>query len=467
MDRSSSTSKSSRKPNTGIFRAYDIRGVYPSEICTDDAYLIGKALVAFAKAKTVLVGRDARLSSPALHEAFVRGVTASGADVLDIGLASTDMFYFASSKYPCDVGAMITASHNPKQYNGMKFVRKNAIPILDKEIQELRKIIEGFAPSKTKRIQSIQKKGNIRERKGILKEFIDFTLSIEPLKTIKKLKVVMDTANGMGGMIVPELFKKSQLDIVPMCWEVDGRFPDHEPNPLIAKNRKKWIAKVKEEKADLGIAWDGDTDRVFFCDEKGRFVQGDVITGLLAEMSLKKFPRSAIVYDLRASWFVKDTILRNGGKPVMNRVGHSFIKARMRKEKAKFAGEVTGHYYYDLGNYYAEDSYLAAIQILKLMSSTGKKLSELLAPFFNNYFVTGELNFKNIDKARLFAKIKKAYHDARILELDGITIEYKDWWFNLRASNTEPLVRLNLEAKSQAKMVSKKKEVSAIIGGMV
>ena len=443
--------------DSNIFKAYDIRGIYPSEICADDAYRIGKALVTFPKAKTVLVGRDARISSPALHEMFVKGVTESGADVLDIGLTSTDMFYFASSEYPCDVGVMITASHNPKEYNGMKLVKKKAIPLFGDGLQELRRIIE------QKKFVSKTKKGKIKVQKGVLKEFIDFIVSIEPLEGIRKLKVVMDTANGMGGMIVPELFKSSQLDIVPMCWKLDGSFPDHEPNPLIAENRKKWIAAVKKEKADLGIAWDGDTDRVFFCDENGMFVQGDVITGLLAEMSLRKFPKSAIVYDLRASWFVKDTILGNGGRPLMSRVGHSFIKEMMKKEQAKFGGEVTGHYYYDLGGYYAENSYLAAIQIMKLMSSRRKKLSELLAPFFKNYFVTGEMNFRNIDKDKLFANIKKTYQNASILEIDGIRIEYKDWWFNIRASNTEPLVRLNLEAKSKAAMEARRKEVGILI----
>jgi len=438
-----------------IFKAYDIRGIYPEQLNEDIAYRIGRAFVEFLKCKNVVIGRDMRLSSDSLFKAIADGITDQGANVIDIGLSTTPMLYFAVANNSFDSGLMITASHNPKEYNGIKFTREKAIPISeDTGIKEIEKLVE-------KNDFKHAEKGKII-KKDIMNDYVDFVLSFVNLKNIKPLKVVMDASNGMAGMIVPKVFEKIGIDIIPMYFELDGSFPNHQSNPLILENRKDIMKKVVEEKADLGIAWDGDADRCFFIDENGKFLPGDFITGLLAENMLKKYPNSMILYDLRASWFVKDVIEENNGKSRMCRVGHSFFKQYMRDENAVFAGEVTGHYYYNHNDFYTDNGMIPVLQMIELISIKNKPFSEILKPT-EKYFISGEINSEVKDKEAVIKKLEQEFNDGKIYHMDGVSVEYDDWHFNVRPSNTEPLIRLNLEAKTKEKMEDMRDKVLKII----
>ena len=438
-----------------IFKAYDIRGIYPEQLNEEIAYKIGRAFVEFLKCKNVVVGRDMRISSDSLFDALTNGITDQGADVIDIGLSTTPMLYFAVGNHGFDSGLMITASHNPKEYNGIKFTREKAIPIgEDTGIKEIEKLVEKNDFEK-------YEKGRII-KKDILEDYVDFVLSFVDVKKIKPLKVVMDASNGMAGMIVPKVFEKIGIDIIPMYFELDGSFPNHQSNPLILENRKDIMKRVVDENADLGIAWDGDADRCFFIDNNGKFLQGDFITGFLAEEMLKKYPKSMVLYDLRASWFVKDIIEKNNGRSRMCRVGHSFFKQYMRDEDAVFAGEVTGHYYYKYKDFYTDNGMIPALQILELISKKGKNFSEILKPT-EKYFISGEINSKVSDKEAVIEKLEQEFSDGKISHMDGVSVDYNDWHFNVRPSNTEPLIRLNLEAKTKEKMEEMRNKVLEII----
>jgi phosphomannomutase len=444
----------------GIFKAYDVRGVYPSEVNEEAARAIGAAFVVYLGAKRIAVGRDMRLSSPALAAAFIDGATAQGADVVDYGMIPTDMLYFAVARDGHDGGVQITASHNPKQYNGMKMVRKEAFPLSGEEgITEIREMIaSGTLPAAATR------RGQVTT-KDVLDAYVQHVMSFIDPAVFRPLNVVLDAGSGMGGLVAPHLFDRLPCRTATLCFEIDGRFPNHEANPLIEENRRDIVEAVVAQKADVGIAWDGDADRCFFITGTGEFVSGDFITALLAEAFLLKHPGSTIIYDLRASYAVRDTVARYGGISLMNRVGHAFFKRRMRETNAIFGGEVTGHYYFR-DNFYADNGFIPALLILELMSKKGQSLHELLQPLANKYFISGEINTKLASMDLVPAKlvqIAAKYADGRQYNLDGLSVEYADWHFNVRPSNTEPLLRLNLEAVTPELMAAKRDEVIGLI----
>ena len=446
--------------NQSIFKAYDVRGLYPSEIDEAAARQIGRGFVAYLQAKRIAVSRDMRLSSPSLAKAFIEGATEQGADVVDYGMMGTDMMYFAVARDRLDGGVQITASHNPKEYNGIKMVRKEAFPLSgDAGIGDIRDmIVNGTLPAPASR------RGGVTTR-DIVDDYVKHVLAFIDPSTIKPFNVVLDAGSGMAGLIAPKLFDRLPCRTTRLCFEVDGTFPNHEANPLIEENRKDIVERVIAEKADIGIAWDGDADRVFFIDGSGEFIAGDFVTALLAEAFLLKHPGAKIVYDVRASYAVKDTAAKYGGTALMNRVGHAFFKQRMREEGAIFGGEVTGHYYFR-DYFFADNGFIPALLILELMSIKGQTLRELLAPLRERYFISGEINTKLADMSRIPAKLDELsakYNTGRVYSLDGISAEFDDWHFNVRASNTEPMLRLNLEATTSALMEQKRDEVLSII----
>jgi phosphomannomutase len=448
------------KLNPEIFKAYDVRGTYPDEVHEDAARAIGAAFVAYLGARTIGVGRDMRLSSPALAAAFIDGATALGVEVIDYGMIPTDVLYFAVASDGLDGGVEITASHNPKQYNGMKMVRREAFPLSgDAGISDIREMIaaDRLPPPAAAR-------GRIRER-NVVVPYVEHVLSFIDPSVIRPFNVVLDAGSGMAGMIAPRLFHTLPCKTTRLCFDIDGRFPNHEANPLIEENRRDIVERVVADGADIGIAWDGDADRCFFIDGAGDFVPGDFVTALLAEAFLLKHPGATIIYDLRASHAVKDVVERYGGTSLMNRVGHAFFKRRMRETNAIFGGEVTGHYYFR-DNFYADNGFIPALLILELMSKKGQSLRELLEPLRQRYFISGEINTKlqSMDAVPAkFEEIAAKYADGEQYKLDGISIEYPEWHFNVRASNTEPLLRLNLEATTEAVMEKKRDEVVALI----
>ena len=445
--------------NRSIFKAYDIRGLYPSEVNEDAARQIGRGFVAYLQAERIAVSRDMRLSSPSLAAAFTEGATEQGADVIDYGMMGTDMMYFAVARDRLDGGVQITASHNPKEYNGIKMVRKEAFPLSgDAGIGEIRDMIEAG------RLPAPGTRGTVTTR-DVVNDYVKHVLSFIDVSTIKPFNVVLDAGNGMAGLIAPKLFDRLPCRTTRLCFEVDGTFPNHEANPLIEENRRDIVERVIAEKADIGIAWDGDADRVFFIDGSGEFIAGDFVTALLAEAFLLKHLGAKIVYDVRASYAVKDTAAKYGGTALMNRVGHAFFKQRMREEGAIFGGEVTGHYYFR-DYFFADNGFIPALLILELMSIKGQTLRELLTPLREKYFISGEINTKLADMSRIPAKLDELsakYNSGRVYSLDGISAEFDDWHFNVRASNTEPMLRLNLEATTPEMMEKKRDEVLAII----
>ena len=401
-----------------------------------------------------------RLSSPSLAEAFTQGATAQGADVVDYGMIPTDMLYFAVARDGHDGGVEITASHNPKQYNGMKMVREQAFPLSgDAGISDIRDMIaQNRVPAPAPR------KGTTTSADA-LNPYIEHVLGFIEPSIIKSFNVVLDAGSGMGGLVGPKLFDRLPCRTTRLCFEIDGRFPNHEANPLIEENRRDIVERVRAEKADIGIAWDGDADRCFFIDGAGEFISGDFITALLAEAFLLKHPGSTIIYDLRASYAVRDVVARLGGTSLMNRVGHAFFKSRMRETNAIFGGEVTGHYYFR-DNFYADNGFIPALLILELMSKKQKSLRDLLEPLRATYFISGEINTKlasQNDVPKTLERIAATYKDGTQARLDGLSVEYPDWHFNVRPSNTEPLIRLNLEAKTPELMAARRDEVIALI----
>jgi phosphomannomutase len=446
--------------NRSIFKAYDVRGLYPSEINEDAARLIGRGFVAYLGARRIAVSRDMRLSSPSVAAAFIDGATHQGADVVDYGMMGTDMLYFAVARDGHDGGVQITASHNPKEYNGIKMVRKEAFPLSgDAGIGDIRDMISaGDIPA------PVGRRGTVSTA-NVVDDYVKKVLSFIDVSKIKPFNVVLDAGNGIAGMVAPLLFAHLPCKTTRLCFEVDGTFPNHEANPLIEENRRDIVEQVIKDKADIGIAWDGDADRCFFIDGSGEFIAGDFITALLAESFLLKHPSAKIVYDVRASYAVKDTAAKYGGTALMNRVGHAFFKQRMREEGALFGGEVTGHYYFR-DYYFADNGFIPALLILELMSIKGQTLRELLAPLRQKYFISGEINTKLKDMRLIPAKLdllSSKYTDGKVYTLDGVSAEYADWHFNVRASNTEPMLRLNLEATTQELMEKKRDEVLALI----
>jgi phosphomannomutase len=446
--------------NPGIFKAYDIRGIYPTELDEDVARLAGRAFVAYLSAKRIGVSRDMRLSSPAMAAAFIDGAREQGADVVDYGMLGTDMIYFAVCRDGLDGGAQITASHNPKDYTGMKLVRREAFPLSgDAGISDMRDMIVGGtipAPAGPR--------GSLTQA-DVLEDYVRLMLSFIDTSVVKPFNVVLDAGSGMGALVAPRLFEKLPCRTTALCFDIDGTFPNHEANPLIEENRRDITERVIADRADIGIAWDGDADRCFFIDGSGEFVAGDFVTALLAEAFLIKSPGEKIVYDVRASYAVKDIVAAYHGHALMNRVGHAFFKKRMREENAVFGGEVTGHYYFR-DFYYADNGFIPALLLLELMSKKGQTLAQLLDPLRSRYFISGEINTKVASMAQVEAKLDglaARFADGHVYRMDGVSVEYPDWHFNVRPSNTEPLLRLNLEATTAGAMAARRDEVLAFI----
>jgi phosphomannomutase len=468
-------------PSPDIFKAYDIRGLYGEQIDGDVAERIGRAFARVlarlaGKPPTELrvgLGRDMRLSAPELAGRYRDGLLGEGVDVIDAGLVGSEMLYFLVGSRGLDGGLMCTASHNPKAYTGAKLVREGAIPLSgDAGIQDIRRTIEAELengaqadpPGATPARGTLEEIDVYEEFQAAALRFVDPDVIAEP-RLGRPLKVVVDGGNGMAGPMVGPLLDRLGLDLITTYWTPDGNFPDHEPNPLLEENRRLIIGKVKDTGADLGIAWDGDGDRCFFIDETGAFVDGDFLTALLAESLLGKAhgPGEAILYDVRASRAVPDTVRSAGGIPYVNRVGHAFFKTRMRKEGSLFGGEVSGHYYFR--DFYCADSgTLPALLVLELLSREGRSLSRLLAPYHERYFISGEINSEVSDPLAKIEEIAASFSDARQSRLDGISIDYEDWHFNVRPSNTEPLLRLCLESLvSPEDMARRRDEVLALI----
>jgi phosphomannomutase len=443
-----------------VFKAYDVRGIVPDELDAEGAERLAAAYVAAFEPETMAIGRDMRLSSPEIAEAAVRGAAAAGANVVDIGRVGTEMLYFAVGEYGYQGGIQVTASHNPAAYNGMKIVRRGALPVGgDSGLDRIKALATGSMPVAAERPGQVSTRDVYDAYHERVLEFIDPS-------ALRPLHVVMDAANGMAGPMVGPLLERLPIQAVTNAFEPDGSFPNHEPNPLLEENRRFIMDAVRERGADLGIAWDGDADRCFFIDDRGEFVPGDLITALIARSMLQRHPGATIVYDLRASWAVRDTVLEEGGTPLENRVGHAFIKARIRKEDAVFAGEVSGHYYFR-DYYYCDTGVVPALVLLELVSRSGGSLSELLAPYRERYFISGEINSTVDDVPVRLQALKDRYGPkaARVSHLDGVSFEFADWHFNVRPSNTEPLLRLNLEALDPDTMSARRDEVLALIRG--
>jgi phosphomannomutase len=444
--------------NPSIFKAYDIRGVYPTDLSDAIAYALGRAFVTLLQAPTVIVGRDMRLSGPALTEAVTAGLLDQGAEVVDIGMVGTDQFYFACAqlKHP---GLMVTASHNPKAYNGFKLVRRMPYLLSGADgIQELRQIIETetFVPKPAER-------GKARAL-DLSEQFVETVLGIVEVPAIRPLKVIVDTGNGMVGPILQRLYARLPVKLIGMYLEPDGHLPHHGLDPLQPENRAEPQRRVVAECADIGFAFDGDGDRFFTIDDRGEFVAGDFMTALMSRYLLSKYPRQNIIYDVRASWAVPNEVRQAGGTPQMERVGHAFIKRRMAQENALFGGEVTGHYYFRQF-YYADSGILPSLVVLELLSRTGQRMSDLLGELERHYFISGEINSTVANARGRMEALAAHYADGQVEWLDGVSVTYPNWHFNVRASNTEPLLRLNLEALDHATMEAKRDELLAIIRG--
>jgi phosphomannomutase len=451
-----------------IFKAYDVRGIYGEQIDGDGAEQIGRA---FARVLGGLAGKpvsecriglghDMRLTAPELAARYRAGIVSEGAHVIDAGQVGTEMLYWLVGSRHLDGGLMCTASHNPKAYTGAKLVKQGAIALSgDSGIGDIRDLVLGGglgdAPG-----------GGSSEEVDIYADFHAAALRVIDPSNVKPMKVVVDGGNGMAGPMVGPLLERLPIELVETYWTPDGDFPGHEPNPLLPANRQFIIDKVLEEGADLGIAWDGDADRCFFIDDKGRFVDGDFLTAILAEhLLVKSDPAhpSLILYDVRASRAVADVVHAAGGRAEPNRVGHAFFKTRMRDEGAIFGGEVSGHYYFH-DFYNADSGTIPALLILEKLSIEGKRMSELLAPYHAKYFISGEINSEVADQAGKIAEIEARYPDARISHLDGVSVDYDDWHFNVRSSNTEPLLRLCLESLvSREDMETRRDELLGII----
>jgi phosphomannomutase len=454
-----------------IFKAYDIRGIAGQDIDGDVAELIGRAfahVLADLSGKPigelrVALGRDMRLTAPELAGRYRDGLVAEGVHVVDAGMVGTEMLYWLVGSRALDGGLMCTASHNPKPYTGAKLVREGALALSgDEGIQDIRRLIEAGIPESPDGIPA--RPGSV-EQVDLYARFQETALALVDVAAIRPLKIVVDGGNGMAGPMVGPLLEQLGLDLVTAYWTPDGNFPDHEPNPLLPENRAFIMEKVVETGADLGIAWDGDADRCFFIDDTGAFVDGDFLTALLAETLLAKEPDATVLYDVRASRAVRDRVEAAGGTALVNRVGHAFFKVRMRETGAAFGGEVSGHYYFR-EFYNADSGTLPALLILELLSQRGAKLSELVASLRARYFISGEINSEVADQRAKLAAIEARYADAEISHLDGVSVDYPDWHFNVRPSNTEPLLRLCLESLvSQADMERRRDEILALIRG--
>jgi phosphomannomutase len=441
-----------------VFKAYDVRGVYGRDLDEEGAYAVGRAFAEEFRPQRIAVGRDMRLAAPEMARAVIEGAADGGADVLDVGMVGTEMVYYAVGELGLDGGIAVTASHNPKEYTGMKIVRAGALPVGGESgLLDVRdRALAGFG--------AVERRGRVEER-DVYPGFVDKALSFVDTSALRPLRVVIDAANGMAGAMLPPVLERLPIDVVTCYFDPDGSFPNHEPNPLLPENRAFIVEKTRAEGADLGVAYDGDADRCFFVDDTGEFVPGDFVTALLAESILAKEPGGKVIYDVRASWAVPETIERAGGTALVNRVGHAYIKHRMRQEQAVFGGEVSAHYYFrDFSQ--ADSGVVPFLLMLELISKKGQRLSQILAPYRERFFITGEINSTVSDVDAKLRELEERYGSAgRVSHLDGFSVEADDWHFNVRPSNTEPLLRLNLEALSADLMEAKRDEVLGVIRG--
>jgi len=442
-----------------IFKAYDIRGVYGETLTEDTAYRIGRAAAQYLNVDAIAVGRDMRVSSPQIAEALIRGITDQGVDAVDLGLITTDGLYFAVGKFDDQAGVMGTASHNPGKYNGLKFCRAQAFPIsLDTGLSAIRDLaVSGNFTQPTRT-------GQVTKR-DVTDAYVQHALSFIDVSKIRPLKVVVDAGNGMAGMMMPRVFQHLPCELVPLYFDLDGTFPHHPASPIEPENMLDVQKKVREVGADVGAAFDGDADRMFPVDEHGNLVDGSMVTAMVANSLLHKFPGSTILYNLIVSKSVPELVERLGGKPVRTRVGHSFIKAEMRQVNGIFGGEHSGHFYFR-DNWYADSGLIALLIMLELISVENKPLSEIIKPL-DNWVRSGEINSEVHDAKAKLQAIKDRYgKNAQLVDtLDGLTVDYGNWWFNIRSSNTEPLLRLNLEAKDKTLLDQKRDELLAFIRG--
>ena len=444
-----------------IFKAYDIRGVYPDTLDEDLARDIGRAYVNHLglSGSRVIVARDMRLSGEALENAFIEGVTEAGADVLDLGLVSTDALYFAVGHLGEPGGAMITASHNPKEYNGFKLCREDAIALsLEEGIGQIRDLIlSGKTPGAAEFPGSVEE-GEISD------DYAEHCLGFIQVDNLRPLKIVVDAGNGMAGKMVPPIFERLPLEYIPMYFELDGDFPNHPPSPIEPENTEALRKRVVEEGADFGVAFDGDADRVFIIDEKGGVISGDMLATLVAKNVLEKEPGATIVYSAVCSKAFPELVEREGGTAIRTKAGHSIIKPQMRKYDAAFGGEHSGHFYFR-DNYFADSGIIAMLKVAELVSDQEKPVSELLVPI-DPYVRSGEINSEVDDQDEVMQRVEEYYTDrdaGNVDHLDGLTVEFEDWWFNLRPSNTEPLLRLNVEAENRETMEQKRDELLGFI----
>lgn len=432
------------------FKAYDIRGKVPSELNNELGYKIGRAFSKLTQAKKIVIGYDIRKSSLEISEALKNGLTDSGADVIDIGLCGTEMIYFSTPFFDADGGIMITASHNPSEYNGMKFVAKGSVPVgYDSGLNEVEKMIVN------NELGEISKTKGTVTKKEVMKEFITHLSQFYDAKKINSLKVVVNAGNGCAGVALDSLESKLPVKMIKMFNNPDGNFPNGVPNPMFEENRKPTIEIIKRENADLGVAWDGDYDRCFFFDEHGNFIEGYYIVGLLAKSILKNHPGEKIVHDPRLVWNTIEVVEKSGGKTVISKSGHAFIKQKMREVNSIYGGEMSAHHYFR-ENAYSDSGMIPFLLILQLMSEEKKKLSELVDEMIAEYPCSGEINSTINDPSGKIKEIEKKYSDGKIDHLDGVSIEYPDWRFNLRMSNTEPILRLNVESRGDERLMRQK-----------
>jgi phosphomannomutase len=449
----------------GIFKAYDVRGLYPDQLDEDVAYRVARAFARVLAALggrdgpaglRIAVGHDMRLHSPLLAESFVRGLVDEGCRVLEIGMVGTEMLYYAVGSRELDGGACVTASHNPKQWAGVKLVREGAVALSgDRGIDDVGRLVQSEDFSVPAGEGTVESKDLYDPFRGHVVRFIDPAV-------IRPMEVVLDGGNGMAGTMIGPILDQFPITGERLYFEPNGEFPGHEPNPLLEENRRLIIDTVLAQGAELGIAWDGDADRCFFIDDQGEFVPGDFLTALLAESILAKEPGATIIYDVRASRAVPDTVTAQGGRALVNRVGHAFFKLRMREEGAAFGGEVSGHYYFR-DFWYADSGTIPALLVLELLSARGKTMSQLLEPYRSRYFISGEINSEVEDQEGKIRELAAHYSDGRQSWIDGLSVDYDTWHFNVRPSNTEPLLRLNLEGSTREEMDARTEEVLRLI----
>jgi len=456
------------KINPEIFRAYDIRGVYPKELNEESAGVVGRAVAVFLKRKykknkpRIVIGRDNRISSPNLFSFLKKGILAEGGEVIDIGLSPTPLFYFAVWNYGFDGGVMVTASHNPPCYNGFKVVQREAVMLgLNSSLKEIARL--ALLISKKGIAQKIPLKSGRVKKKSVLKDYLNLNLKGESLKKMKGLKVVIDTGNAVSGLLIQALKKRLPCQIYHLFPKLDSGFPNHLLNPLENKNIRDLGQAVRAKGADLGAALDGDGDRIVFVDEKGKRIPPDIISSLLVKIILRDKPNSKIIYTICSSNIIKETVKENGGRAIASRVGHTFVKEKMKKEKAIFACEYSGHYFHKKHNF-CEAPIFVLLKILEEIANSQKPVSRLAVPFLRRYSYSGVVNFKAKNKKAALKKLEEKYGRGKISRIDGLRIDFNNWWFLIRPSNTEDLLRLSLEDRNRKLMEEKLKELRKIIG---